>query len=465
MDYLQIKKIYNDELYHYGIKGMKWGVRRYQNKDGTLTNEGKKHYNTVDQHQLKEEPNNIKAISKKFGLNRYQYNDGRLTGEGRAFLNNKIFENEKKSEEALRKEGKIYQAKNGTWVYKDSKGKEQEYLTSTHQLSADQLSKLKKQIDAENSNTKMVSDKEKQEKQQLQQLQKDVAQKYKDAQDIFNSAKDLSKSINDAIPNHPGKKEYSKHPELTDKELQDKISRLEKEHKYSDLMNETKYIKSGSDKAREWMQTIGAVLGIAGSAAALAYTIKLTRAKSTLKNSDENNSDYLQHYGVIGMKWGRRRYQNADGSLTADGKLRYRTNQGTKEIVKNTSDYNKLTKSAQRKYVDYSTKAGAKKGFLIGMGTGAAAGVARVAINNTIGVLTSRKKPLNALREKGVNEIGRELTWGAIKGAFGGALVGTFIGGMVSKKSAKTKVAMQGKEYVDYVLSEPKNRLENEGKR
>ena len=32
------------ELYHWGIKGMKWGVRRYQNKDGTLTPAGKKRY-------------------------------------------------------------------------------------------------------------------------------------------------------------------------------------------------------------------------------------------------------------------------------------------------------------------------------------------------------------------------------------------------------------------------------------
>ena len=36
---------YKNELYHWGIKGMKWGVRRYQNKDGTLTAAGKKHYN------------------------------------------------------------------------------------------------------------------------------------------------------------------------------------------------------------------------------------------------------------------------------------------------------------------------------------------------------------------------------------------------------------------------------------
>lgn len=35
--------IYNpDELTHWGVKGMRWGIRRYQNKDGTLTDAGKK---------------------------------------------------------------------------------------------------------------------------------------------------------------------------------------------------------------------------------------------------------------------------------------------------------------------------------------------------------------------------------------------------------------------------------------
>lgn len=41
MKYYIIK---NGELYHHGIKGQKWGVRRYQNPDGTLTDAGKERY-------------------------------------------------------------------------------------------------------------------------------------------------------------------------------------------------------------------------------------------------------------------------------------------------------------------------------------------------------------------------------------------------------------------------------------
>ena len=38
------KVIREDELYHHGIKGQKWGVRRFQNPDGTLTSAGRKRY-------------------------------------------------------------------------------------------------------------------------------------------------------------------------------------------------------------------------------------------------------------------------------------------------------------------------------------------------------------------------------------------------------------------------------------
>lgn len=37
-----------DYICHYGVKGMKWGVRRYQNPNGSLTEAGKKRYYNID---------------------------------------------------------------------------------------------------------------------------------------------------------------------------------------------------------------------------------------------------------------------------------------------------------------------------------------------------------------------------------------------------------------------------------
>ena len=47
-DYLTYRIKYSNELYHYGIKGQKWGIRRYQNPDGSLTDEGKNRYQKIE---------------------------------------------------------------------------------------------------------------------------------------------------------------------------------------------------------------------------------------------------------------------------------------------------------------------------------------------------------------------------------------------------------------------------------
>lgn len=41
---MEVRRLKSDELQHHGIKGQRWGVRRYQNKDGSLTSQGRNRY-------------------------------------------------------------------------------------------------------------------------------------------------------------------------------------------------------------------------------------------------------------------------------------------------------------------------------------------------------------------------------------------------------------------------------------
>ena len=149
-------------LIHYGVKGQKWGVRRYQNEDGTLTEEGKKRYGVSSEEKISKE--NI--------------------------ANDKDYKN---SVEML-KQGK----------------------NITSDLSV-------------------------------------IARDPKKGSKRFNP-----KETKFEIPDS-----YSK---LSDDELRKVVNRMQLERQYGDLSGDTKYYLTGREKTREYLQTIGAVLGIGVSA-------------------------------------------------------------------------------------------------------------------------------------------------------------------------------------------------------
>ena len=81
-----------NELYHFGIKGMKWGIRRYQNKDGSLTSAGKKRYSDdleyykTSKKQIHVNKDGSKTIPNGFVFNRVGKSDLDVNKSGSLYV-------------------------------------------------------------------------------------------------------------------------------------------------------------------------------------------------------------------------------------------------------------------------------------------------------------------------------------------------------------------------------------------
>ena len=65
----------DNELYHHGILGQRWGVRRFQNPDGSLTDAGKRHYEKKDTKWASRNSKRIQGrVEKKVSKDMKRYN-------------------------------------------------------------------------------------------------------------------------------------------------------------------------------------------------------------------------------------------------------------------------------------------------------------------------------------------------------------------------------------------------------
>lgn len=70
---------YSDELYHHGIKGQRWGIRRYQNEDGSLTALGKMRYGISEARNVL--ASKIKSVNETRALNYKRKHLNKMTQE------------------------------------------------------------------------------------------------------------------------------------------------------------------------------------------------------------------------------------------------------------------------------------------------------------------------------------------------------------------------------------------------
>lgn len=322
----------HSELYHYGIKGMKWGIRRYQNPDGSLTEAGKNRYKK-QVYNLEKRRKLVGNINEKYYTGKILYSLATMPGTlglsvipGIAAAQKQI-KNDKKIDDHYDK--KLSELRNST---KESNKLESELYNSN--------SKFKKMRDTYNDKKKLERDRLK--------MHNDWVKEREASEKLLNSSYAICNSKTASSAEKV--KAFKKYMENA---MQDDDHGGLGKPGYSTIYSDRNELMENID----WLSgEFGLTLTDAEKRQVLnsysKYFNKPIHAYSSVNHSA------LSHHGILGQKWGVRRYQNEDGSLTEAGKKRYLYSTGKYAGILKSSAYGGLLGPGidTSKYYEYERK-------------------------------------------------------------------------------------------------------------
>lgn len=290
------KQISAEFIAHHGIKGQRWGVRRYQNSDGSLTEEGKLRYG--DSRSSKLHKGKTKGQI-RFAKDAIASLDATPLSRDRKAFNETLDQLGKAAEESG-----VMDPNDGLSPYHLSRSSDQ---TAIFEKIYNNMPSVKKEKIKEAESTIKNADGYRQEK--IDHLDEVINNFYPDMHKGLGTKKgtETRNFIIDAIKGY-----NESDPDMVVDQHMDLVPELY----YDGYIDKKTFNKVYDAEAADFAVDM---LGFGWEAKDFK---KYNEVYKKIQHSDQDG-DYLAHHGIKGQKWGVRRYQNGDGSLTPEGRQRY----------------------------------------------------------------------------------------------------------------------------------------------